>query len=619
MSGRIIIAAGALLFAACIEADEPALGDEEQGIVNGQVVDGWDVKAIVTTRDLCSGTFISPNFVLTAAHCIRACASATEVGCRAGKVNPGPWAGRSGPYTDVVFDGVLGGTGMQYPVDAVYFPTLAHFDSVAGAPDVALLRTTVPFRGQYIPVMQAAEVPTPDNLCERYELTTPTIAGFSRNGDWDAPSLRRIGLAEVECDIEADGRAFKLDGHGRDFVGSRICPGDSGGPAMWRGRFGRYEVGGVNSFGDNWTGPLSNNQCPSDRGESGEAFVPRAFIDQYVPAFAEWAAQPGVTAVAGDFDGDGRDDVALTGGASWTTIPIGFSDGTGSFKITNAQVPAFPVWSRIAGARMLTGDVDGDGRDDLLLTGGAGWGTIPVAFSNGDGTFRISNVGVTAFPIWAASPNVQSVTGDFNGDGRTDLALTGGIGWSTVPVALSMGDGSFAVINAEVPAFPTWAQSPGARAVAGDFNGDRKSDIALTGPSGWTTIPIAFSLGSGAFSVTNHVVESFPAWAAVSGARTVVGDFNAEGGDDLLLTGPSGWTTLPMARSRGDGTFAVTNPSVPEFAGWASHSGVRVLAGNFAGNPFGNLALVGGYGWYTLPVLFAIFNSGGASYTNHGV
>ena len=37
--------------------------------------------------------------------------------------------------------------------------------------------------------------------------------------------------------------------------------------------------------------------------------------------------------------------------------------------------------------------------------------------------------------LGAAEPNVKVLTGDFNGDGRTDIALTGGAGWASVPMA----------------------------------------------------------------------------------------------------------------------------------------------------------------------------------------
>ena len=72
---------------------------------------------------------------------------------------------------------------------------------------------------------------------------------------------------------------------------------------------------------------------------------------------------------------------------------------------------------------------------------------MPVAFSRGNGTFRITNEAVTNFPGWAQAPGVQAVAGDVNRDGRADLMLTGGPGWFTLPVAFARGDGTFRVTN----------------------------------------------------------------------------------------------------------------------------------------------------------------------------
>src|SRR5215470_9528275 len=52
---------------------------------------------------------------------------------------------------------------------------------------------------------------------------------------------------------------------------------------------------------------------------------------------------------------------------------------------------------------------------DLVAFGGAGWATQPVAFSNGNGLFSVTNYGIANFATWAATPGVQVVTGDFNG------------------------------------------------------------------------------------------------------------------------------------------------------------------------------------------------------------
>jgi hypothetical protein len=62
------------------------------------------------------------------------------------------------------------------------------------------------------------------------------------------------------------------------------------------------------------------------------------------------------------------------------------------------------------------------------------------------------------------------------------------------------------VTNAGVANLPGWAQNGTAKPVSGDFNGDGRGDIALTGGTGWYTLPVGFSLGNGAFTVTNTIV-----------------------------------------------------------------------------------------------------------------
>ena len=111
-----------------------------------------------------------------------------------------------------------------------------------------------------------------------------------------------------------------------------------------------------------------------------------------------------VIAATGDFDGDGRGDVVLRNAATgsvgtWRLTDAGIAE-------TGALASAASQWSILG-----TGDFDGDTLDDIALTGPVGWGTIPVALSNGDGSFTVTNVAVTDFPIFASQAGARPVSG----------------------------------------------------------------------------------------------------------------------------------------------------------------------------------------------------------------
>jgi hypothetical protein len=65
-------------------------------------------------------------------------------------------------------------------------------------------------------------------------------------------------------------------------------------------------------------------------------------------------------------------------------------------------VPNIPALSWAAGAQLLTDDYDEDGCEDLALVGGTGWGRVPIAVSNGDGSYHEQNAALPTFAAWAA-------------------------------------------------------------------------------------------------------------------------------------------------------------------------------------------------------------------------
>ncbi len=127
--------------------------------------------------------------------------------------------------------------------------------------------------------------------------------------------------------------------------------------------------------------------------------------------------------VAGDFNGDGIDDLAVSNGSN-IQIFLGASDGTlGSPTI-------YPSVSASGFGAMVTGDFRGNGMLDLAVSGDA---TIFMLLGNGDGTFQT--------PVAYSEPGGLGglVAGKFNNDGFLDLA---GIGNNGLGLVLGNGDGT---------------------------------------------------------------------------------------------------------------------------------------------------------------------------------
>lgn len=324
---------------------------------------------------------------------------------------------------------------------------------------------------------------------------------------------------------------------------------------------------------------------------------------------------PPVQAFAGDFNGDRLSDVAITGGSSFKSIPVAFSSNNGNFNVTNHNLADVPSWATTDRAKALSGDFNGDGLSDFALVGGIGWRSIPVAFSQGNGTFRVTNQGLADFPGWASTLGVQAVAGDFNGDGRTDIAIPGGANFESIPIAYSNGDGTFRVTNNPAPHAKDWGKVNKVKIVTTDLNGDKRSDLVYVGVQNY--LPVVLLNPDGSLLPLAYEQKEFPYWAFTVGVKAVTGDFNRDGLGDVALTGGHAWSSIPIAYSNGNGSFTVVNPGVQYFGDWAQAGGAKAYAGDFNGDGYTDVGAIGGDGWTTIPL--AHWNGSSYVVTNNPV
>ncbi len=249
---------------------------------------------------------------------------------------------------------------------------------------------------------------------------------------------------------------------------------------------------------------------------------------------------------AGDFDGDGRDDVFVANGTGWF-----FSRG-------GIAPWEFLMPQRQRVRELHFADVDGDARTDVI-TGGAG---ALAYYSAGRGArIRISGTQVPA-------GDVRS--GDFDADGRTDLFVTEGRQWRIRSGRTG-----------------TWSDAQTSRAAVKDllfgaFDSVPGTDVLTIVHGDW-------AISSGARS----------AWTAIGPKRAgsmggaVAADFDGNGATDVAVSGDGGWRLsrdgrAPLTAMRGGTSSNLRDQAIGRFDG-----GGRVKVVGFRGD---KLALWNGFG-----------------------
>ncbi len=289
-----------------------------------------------------------------------------------------------------------------------------------------------------------------------------------------------------------------------------------------------------------------------------------------------YTAGAGPTGVAvGDFNGDGKADLAVTnGGSNNVSVLLGNGDGTFQAAV-NYGTGTGPFFVAV-------GDFNGDGKADLVVANYGGT-NVSVLLGKGDGTFS------PAVNYNAGGAPESVAVGDFNGDGKADLVVVNNTDPGSVSVLLGNGDGTFQAVNYGLGL----GNQPQAVAV-GDFNGDGKADLAVTNYGG--NVSVLLGNGDGTFQAAVN-------YGLGTGLRAIaVGDFNGDGKADLVVTNQSAVGKVSILLGNGDGTFgAAVNYN-------AGGGPVSVAVGDFNGDGLSDLA-VANKGSNNVSILLGVVNN----------
>lgn len=297
-----------------------------------------------------------------------------------------------------------------------------------------------------------------------------------------------------------------------------------------------------------------------------------------------------------DFNGDGKlDYVTANNGNNTTTLGIALGNGDGTFKTpTTIAIPCGALY-------VATGDFNGDGKTDLAVASAdcsPGTNGVEIFLGNGDGTFTTK--GTLTSPL--SNPFSVAVA-DFNGDGKLDLAVVDrGASTDAVFFYSGNGDGTFQT--------PTSVSLSGLAAsnqiVVADFNKDGHPDVAVSQING-SNVVVILGNGNGTFQAPR--TNALPA----QGWGLAVGDVNGDGIPDIVATTPSnGGVTVFLGK--GDGNFTpVNNPvsgTLPTANAAVPGGGCTAIAvGDF--NKDGKLDIAAGLSGVNTAALVAVLPGNG--------
>jgi hypothetical protein len=371
-------------------------------------------------------------------------------------------------------------------------------------------------------------------------------------------------------------------------------------PATWDDNtdVGLFEGGNTNNTGV--YRPVINCRM---RGNS-PPYCPVCYTS-FKQQYDSWTGHEFVKCYAGDFSGDGKSDVLVHSGNS---IQIFRSNGSQLGLVFSAVERVPGSWQFQRNDRFYIGDFNGDGKDEVVVFNGIDWVMPYLGLLADDGAGGLRLIARYDGDIrgWGGfAANDQFLVADFTGDGKKDLFVFNGADWSMTYVGMLRSTGTaFQLVrrfDGDIPGWGGLARND--QLFVGDFNADGKDDLYIFNGVDWSMAYVGMFRSTGTnLQMTTRYDGDIPGWGGLArNDRLHVGDFNGDRRADLYIFNGVDWSMpyLGMFRSTGTQLRFVNrfDGDVPGWGGLASHD--RFLAADISGDGRTDLFALNTQDWAT--------------------